>query len=101
MIELKELLEDARTLEPLPASASRLASLLSGSGWDIKEVCEAVRLDEALTGRLLAVANSARSGAREQVGTVETAVMRLGTGAVLGIALGAAVRKSCQTALPC
>ena len=100
MIELDEVLDDARSLEPLPASASRLASLLAGDSWDMQEVCGAVRLDEALTGRLLGVANSARSGAREQVGTVELAVMRLGTGAVLGVALGNAVRKNYQTALP-
>jgi putative nucleotidyltransferase with HDIG domain len=59
-----------------------------------------VRLDEALTGRLLGVANSTRSGARCDIATVEAAVMRLGTGAVLGMALGAAVRRDFATALP-
>jgi HD-like signal output (HDOD) protein len=100
MIELKPLLEDARGLEPLPQSASRLAVQLLGEEWDIREVCDTVRLDQALTGRLLGAANSALSGARERVGTVEDALMRLGAGAVLGLALGSAVRKSYQTALP-
>jgi len=100
MFELKPILEDARTLEPLPQSASRLAVLLTGDEWDMAEVCDTVRLDQALTGRLLGIANSARSGSRERVGTVEAAVMRLGTGAVLGLVLGSAVRKSYQTALP-
>ena len=100
MIELPALMEDAERLAPLPQSSNRLASLLVGEEWDIKQVCEVVRLDEALTGRLLSVANSARSGARSEIATVDGAVMRLGTGTVLGLALGAAVRREYQCALP-
>jgi putative nucleotidyltransferase with HDIG domain len=97
---LSALLEDARNLEPLPQSASRLASLLAGSSWKASEVAECLRLDQALTGRLLSVANSARAGAREPIASVDAALMRLGAGAVLGIAMGAAVKSNYQYALP-
>jgi len=100
MIDLEILRADARRLEALPQSSARLASLLSTEDWDIDEVCGVVRFDEALTGRLLGVANSSRSGSRSEVTTVEAAVMRLGTGTVLGLALGAAVRRDFQVALP-
>jgi HD-like signal output (HDOD) protein len=81
-------------------SAGRLAALLASDTWDVDEVCAVVRLDEALTGRLLGVANSTRAGSRCEIGTVDAAVMRLGTGAVLGLALGAAVRRDFAVALP-
>jgi HD-like signal output (HDOD) protein len=99
MIDLETLHTDARQLEALPQSAGRLASLLTTDDWDVDAVCGVVRLDEALTGRLLGVANSSRSGAREEITTVEAAFMRLGTGTVLGLALGAAVRRDFQVAL--
>ncbi|MEM7309328.1 MAG: HDOD domain-containing protein [Planctomycetota bacterium] len=100
MIDIPSLVTEAKSLEPLPQSSSRLAGLLAGDAWEINDICGVVRLDEALTGRLLGVANSARAGAREPIDTVDAAVLRLGSGTVLGIALAGSVRNDYQTALP-
>ena len=100
MIDLSTLQSEAQSLAPLPQSATRLASLLVGDSWNIEHICEVVRLDEALTGRLLGFANSVRGGSRDTIGTVEAAVMRLGSGTVLGLALTGSLHREYQRPLP-
>ncbi len=100
MIDLQTLIADAKDLEPLPQSTTRLAGLLAGEDWAMPDISRVIRLDEALTGRLLGAANSALSGAREEITSVEAAIMRLGAGSVLALALASSVRKSFQSDLP-
>ena len=100
LVDLESLIHEAHELEPLPQSAVRLAGILSSEDWDIDAIQEIVRLDEALTGRLLSAANSARSGARAEITSVEQAIVRLGAATVLSLAVGAAVRGPLQRALP-
>jgi HD-like signal output (HDOD) protein len=99
-IDLDQLIERANTLEPLPASAASLASILSQPDWDLEDVMPVVSLDQSLTGKLLSVANSVTSGARDPVVTVDQAVIRLGAGQVLTLAIGAGVRRRTQQAVP-
>ena len=99
-IDLDQLIEQANSLEPLPASAVRLAAILSQEEWDLDDVTPVVSLDQGLTGKLLSAANSAASGARDQIATVEQAVVRLGAGTVLALGVGAAVRDRVNVALP-
>lgn len=100
MVELDVLIEEAKGLEPLPASATRLASILAAPEWDLDEVVRVVCLDQALTARLLRAANSAIGGARVSITTVEAAVMRLGPGTVPSLALGPRVRQRMEAAYP-
>jgi len=100
LVEVAALIREASELEPLPASTARLATLVTGEEFELDEVAETIRLDEALTGRLLGAANSARSGARVTVSTVDQAVLRLGPGAVLALALGSGVGARMRQALP-
>jgi putative nucleotidyltransferase with HDIG domain len=67
---------------------------------DFAEIVETVRLDPALTGRLLKAANSAAAGGRTEVTTVRLAVSRLGTGAVLSVAMSFSVRGRLSSAVP-
>ncbi len=62
LVDVSALIKDATELEPLPASAVRLARLVADEQRNVADVAETIRLDEALTGRLLSAANSSLSG---------------------------------------
>ncbi len=94
------LLERSRTLEPLPASAAALAALLNQDEWMIRDVEDVVRGDLGLTSRVLRYANSAWSAHLPTVGTVRDAILRLGVGTVLSLAVAEGVRPKLMTALP-
>jgi len=100
LIDVEALVQDAQQLDPLPASAARLAGQISNRDWNLAEISETISLDQALTGRLLGAANSALSGSHHRIATIDQAVMRLGPGNVLSIALGASVSRQMQQALP-
>ncbi len=100
MLDLDAVLSSATTLKPLPASVSRLATLVSSEDVDLGEVVEVVQLDPALTARMLKAANSAMSAAKVQVGTVKDAVVRLGSGLVLSFAIAGSVKKTVSGAIP-
>lgn len=99
-IDLDHLISQANSLAPLPASASHLASVLAQPDWDLEDVIPIVSLDQGLTGKLLSVANSVGSGARDAVSTVEQAVVRLGAGQVLTLAIGVGLKRQAKVALP-
>jgi HD-like signal output (HDOD) protein len=99
-IDLDHLIAQANSLAPLPASASQLASILAQPDWDLEDVMPVVSLDQGLTGKLLSVANSVSSGARDGVATVDQAVVRLGAGQVLTLAIGAGLQRQAKVALP-
>lgn len=100
MIDLNALIRDAHEIEALPASVSRLATLVADEDSSTEEIIEVVRFDQALTARMLQVANSASSGARAPVTTVRAAVVRMGRGTLLSLAMASAVRKTMYEALP-
>ncbi|MFZ4584028.1 MAG: HDOD domain-containing protein [Acidimicrobiia bacterium] len=99
-MDLDALAEAAACLEPLPASVTRLASLVSNGDPDLAEIAEIVGYDQALTASLLRSANSSWSASRTSITTVRDAVIRLGYGTVLSLALGVNVRKRMQQSLP-
>ena len=89
MINLANLIEQANELAPLPASTVRLAGLVSNPGCDLDDVAELIVFDQALTLRLLRVANSVASSPEMPVGDVKDAVMRMGMAQVLALAVAA------------
>jgi putative nucleotidyltransferase with HDIG domain len=99
-INLDDIIESANSLEPLPASATRLSSILAQADWQLEDVVEVVSLDQGLTGKLLSLANSAAQAAQDRVATVDQAVVRLGAGSVLSVAIGSGVRKQVDTTVP-
>lgn len=101
MIDLEDISEQASSLKPLPASATRLASLLSGEGWELDDVVDVLRMDQALTARILRAVNSSLSGARSEITDVDSAVMRMGPGSVLALAVGTAAKDQMTDALQC
>ncbi len=100
MLDLQAIIDGSNELAALPGSALRLTAILSCDDWIIDEIVHTIGHDQALTGRLLKLANSAASGAQCKVDTVADAVMRMGTGPVLSLAVGSAVREGMAGALP-
>jgi len=96
----ERLLRQADALEPLPATATRLVSLLSQTEWMLREVEEVVRLDLALTARVLRFANSAWTAHLPAVSTVRDALMRIGVGTALSLAIAEGVRPKLLKPLP-
>ena len=100
MIDLRALTKAANELEPLPASVTRLAGLVAGEDWDMRDVEQTVSLDQALSFRLLRLANSAAAGGFVQIVTIRDAIVRMGVGALLSLATAACVQKRLESSLP-
>ncbi len=90
----------AYDLAPLPATATRLAAVIGQPDWDLGQVVQVVQLDPALSGHVLRFANSALSGAQREISSIDEAVMRIGPGMVLGLAMGAGVRTKMNESVP-
>lgn len=100
MIDLDPIFRKARDLEPLSPTVQRLAGIVSFSESAVEELVEAITYDQALTIRVLRIANSAASAAASPITTVKQAVIRLGSGTVLAMAVATEVRGRLQQALP-
>jgi putative nucleotidyltransferase with HDIG domain len=92
LVDLGEVIEKARGLEPLPASVAKIAALADSPDADLSQIADAVALDPALTLKVLRRANSASARGRGEVGSARDAVMRLGMGTVLTLATGTRVK---------
>jgi putative nucleotidyltransferase with HDIG domain len=100
VIDLDAVSRAAGCFEPLPTSAIRLAALVARDIPDIARIVEVVRYDQALTAALLRRANSSWSAPRTEITTVQEAVVRIGAGPVVALALGVNVRARLQQAIP-
>jgi putative nucleotidyltransferase with HDIG domain len=75
-------------LTPMPASLARLAAVVGRPDSGVADVGAVVELDQALTANVLRLANSAWSAASVPIDTVRGAVLRLGAGRILELAVG-------------
>lgn len=92
LIEIEALIKQADELQPMPASAVKLVSLLSSGEADVEAITNVIRFDPALTVKLLRMANSAFSGAAMVITTVQEAVARLGTRRILSLGVATHAR---------
>jgi len=100
VLDMEAVVAAAENLEPVPASVSRLAGLVSDPESDIRDVVEVVSHDQALTATVLRYANSAASAPRVPIVTVRDAVNRVGRNQVLSTVLGAAVERWMRAPVP-
>jgi HD-like signal output (HDOD) protein len=100
MIDLRRLVEQANELALLPASAVRLAQLVSDANCGLDEVAELVAFDQALTVKLLRAANSAASASAVPVSDVKEAVSRMGMSQVLSLAIAVGARPFFRANVP-
>ncbi len=97
MINLANLIEQANELAPLPASTVRLAGMVCNPACDLDDVAELVVFDQALTLRLLRIANSVASSPEMPVGNVKDAVMRMGMAQILALAVAGGAKSVLQS----
>lgn len=93
------LLDLAEAMRPLPATVSRLASVIADETSQIDEVSSILREDPSLIAALLRESNSAASAPASEIVTVEAAIMRLGLARVLAIATSSALGAETQQPL--
>jgi putative nucleotidyltransferase with HDIG domain len=100
VLDLEVVSEAALSMAPLPMSAVRLAELAAGPSPDFAAIVEVVRFDQSLTVALLRAANSSWSYPRHPIATVNDAVIRLGAGQVMTLALGLPLHDRLNRAIP-
>jgi HD-like signal output (HDOD) protein len=100
MLDYLKLVRAAESLDPVPASVSRLVSLIAGDRWAFADVERVIAQDQALTGRVLQIANSAWSGSLTRIGTVRDAIIRIGVGPIVSMAVGTCIAPVFRRALP-
>jgi len=88
----ENLLHGIERLEPLPFTLQRLVVYLDKPDVETAEIVQIIELDGAVTANILRMANSVRFGGRFETTNLRDAVVRLGTSALLEIALGAQMR---------
>lgn len=87
LISRTDIIAAADTIEPLPASISRLMSLVSSSDYDAAAIVEVITHDPALAADVLIRANSVMSASRSVIGDLQQAAARIGANAIVEIAM--------------
>jgi HD-like signal output (HDOD) protein len=100
LVDPADLLAAAESVEPLPHTVARLATLVADPNADIREISEVVSLDVSLTADVLRLANSAALGHRANITSVRDAAVRLGTSTLLSLTLASRVGGRMLQALP-
>jgi putative nucleotidyltransferase with HDIG domain len=80
-----------KTLPTIPTVLAKIVQLTDGEGRTSRELVEVIEHDQALTSKILRLANSAFFGQSRQVATIPRAVVLLGFGTVRNLALSVKV----------
>jgi HD-like signal output (HDOD) protein len=88
---LDQLVEEISELRPLPAVATSILRLTEHDRFSAHELASAITADQALTAKLLRLANSAYYGFPRTIGTVRDAVVLLGFRTVRSTTLASCV----------
>lgn len=88
---LRKISESVLSLPTLPTIQARLIELVDNPKVEAQDLAKLIAEDQALTARLLKVCNSAYYGLRNEVNTVDHAVVMLGFDTVREIALSVSV----------
>jgi HD-like signal output (HDOD) protein len=99
MIDHDALVSRAFELAPLSPSIVQLAAIVSDPDVVIESVVETLTQDPVLTGSVLRMANSARFGGQAETATVRDAVVRLGPGRILSLAVESGARRVADRSL--
>jgi len=87
MAGMNALLQKVANLAPIPATVSRLITMLSDNNYEPSELEEIVRQDEALAAAILRLANSAQYGQPGRTFSLEQGIIRIGSSTLLRLAL--------------
>ncbi|MEX2374037.1 MAG: HDOD domain-containing protein [Dehalococcoidia bacterium] len=89
--EFELLLREVKELRPLPAIALRLIAMSEDARFSAQDLAETIRTDQALTLKILRLANSPLFGMPRRVTSLREAIVLLGFREVRSMALGACV----------
>lgn len=87
--DFQNLLARVQELQPLPAVALRLISMADDSRFSAMDLADTVRVDQALTLKVLRLSNSAFFGLPRRITSIREAVVLLGFREVRSLALSA------------
>lgn len=94
------IMDAARRMRPLSHSTLALVELSARNNTDLDAFGKVIAHDQVLAATMLREANSAASAAREPISSVEQALVRLGLGRVLTVAIQASVFDQVGVAVP-
>jgi len=86
--KINTILDSIKQLQPLPASVSRVLRATDNPKVNSSYIAELIGLDQALSAKVLQMANSVSMGYGPQCSTLSEAVMRIGFQRVRTIVLG-------------
>ena len=89
--DIDALLEEVVTLPSLPGTVAQLMKLVSDPQCSLSAVARAVAMDPGLAMKTLRLVNSAYYGVRQQIATIEHAVVLLGIRVIKNLAFTATV----------
>lgn len=102
LARLRAQIINSRDLPTIPVLLARVLAVVDGDRTSTRDLVEVMQRDQALTGRVLRLANSGFFGFAREVSTLPRAVMILGFGTVRSLALGVKVWETLisRSALP-
>jgi len=86
--KIKVTLSNTEVLPTLPAVATQVFHIASNPNSSASDLSDVIKLDQALTSKLLKIVNSAFYGFRQKIGTVNHAVVILGLDDIINLAIG-------------
>ncbi len=86
------LVSSIKDLPPMPNVVAKILGLLANAECDMNEVTEALSHDPALVARLIKVSNSSLYGGYQETGSVNQAIVRLGTRTTRSVVVAASTR---------
>lgn len=78
MIGRQDLERELLEIAPFSASLMRLTDIILSGSYTIDDICNVIKLDQALTLDVIAYANSAESGSIKTIASVQEAIVRMG-----------------------
>ena len=87
MTEAKNIVEQVDSLPPLPSTSVRLLGVINDPGATINDIVETIKFDQALTGDVLRLCNSAYFGLSRQITSLNEAMVCLGTTKILQLVM--------------
>lgn len=87
----KQILDGIEKVPTLPTVVARILHLLENPKTSVEDVTRIIRMDQALTARILKIVNSAFYGFPRQISTVTQSIVILGFNAVKSLALSASI----------
>lgn len=87
------MLDEIKSLPPLPASIIRIQELCMNSETDINELSRVIESDPMLSANILKSANSPLYGMSKEISSIQQAVMLFGISMIRGFAAANAIKK--------